>query len=167
MVKNVTIKQSMLQSGNIIISFEWMLCLALKRTGCWACERKLSSFSTDSPGQLEVFGHDGDPLGVDGPEMVVLQIVIRNLLITAPVRAFRNCFKCRYFTTQERGIGYSFQLAITAPLYSITGYCIATAQSCLMWSRFHRWDILPSNPYWNQKITLHGGMRKTDFWQWF
>jgi len=129
MVKNVTIKQSMLQSGNIIISFEWMLCLALKRTGCWACERKLSSFSTDSPGQLEVFGHDGDPLGVDGPEMVVLQIVIRNLLITAPVRAFRNCFKCRYFTTQERGIGYSFQLAITAPLYSITGYCIATAQS--------------------------------------
>ena len=29
-----------------------------------------------------------------------------------------------------RGIGYSFQLAITAPLYSIIGYCIATAQSC-------------------------------------
>ena len=28
-----------------------------------------------------------------------------------------------------RGIGYSFQLAITAPLYSIIGYCIATAQS--------------------------------------
>ena len=49
--------------------------------------------------------------------------------LTAPVRAFRNCFKNRYFTTQERGIGYSFQLAITAPLYSIIGYCIATAQS--------------------------------------
>ena len=28
-----------------------------------------------------------------------------------------------------RGIGYSFQLAITAPLYSIISYCIATAQS--------------------------------------
>ena len=32
-------------------------------------------------------------------------------------------------TQQGRGIGYSFQLAITAPLYSIIGYCIATAQS--------------------------------------
>ena len=25
----------------------------------------LSSLATDSPGQLDVFGHDGDPLGVD------------------------------------------------------------------------------------------------------
>jgi hypothetical protein len=47
----------------------------------------------------------------------------------APVRAFRNCLSPRYFTQSGRGIGYSFQLAITAPLYSITGYCIATAQS--------------------------------------
>ena len=30
-------------------------------------------------------------------------------------------------------LGYSFQLAITAPLYSIIGYCIATAQSCPGW----------------------------------
>ena len=50
-----------------------MLCLALKRTGCWACERKLSSFSTDSPGQLEVFGHDGDPLGVNAAQVGVLE----------------------------------------------------------------------------------------------
>ena len=41
----------------------------------------------------------------------------------APVRASRN------FTISGRGIGYSFQLAITVPLYTITGYCIATAQS--------------------------------------
>ena len=47
-----------------------------------------------------------------------------------PWGAFRNCLKSRYFTTSGRGIGYSFQLAITAPLYSIIGYCIATAQSC-------------------------------------
>jgi hypothetical protein len=47
----------------------------------------------------------------------------------APVRAFRNCLSPRYFTRSGRGIGYSFQLAITAPLYSITGYCIAAAQS--------------------------------------
>jgi len=57
-------------------------------------------------------------------------------MFIAPVRAFRNCFKSRYFTTQERGIGYSFQLAITAPLYSITGYCIATAQSWWWWKCF-------------------------------
>ena len=31
---------------------------------------------------------------------------------------------------QWTGLEYSFQLAITAPLYSIIGYCIATAQSC-------------------------------------
>ena len=43
-------------------------------------------------------------------------------------RACRNCLWSWYFTDPGRGIGYSFQLAITAPLYSITGYCIAPAQ---------------------------------------
>ena len=47
----------------------------------------------------------------------------------ALVRAFRNCLRDWYFTNSGRGIGYSFQLAITAPLYSIIDYCIATAQS--------------------------------------
>ena len=47
----------------------------------------------------------------------------------ASEEAYRNCHRRRYFTSNWRGIGYSFQLAITAPLYSITGYCIATAQS--------------------------------------
>ena len=46
--------------------------------------------------------------------------------------AYRNCLRQLYFKSKWRGIGYSFQLAITAPLYSITGYCIATAQS---WSQ--------------------------------
>ena len=51
------------------------------------------------------------------------------LCLIASIEAYRNCLEERYFTSQGRGIGYSFQLAITAPLYSITGYCIATAQS--------------------------------------
>ena len=59
------------------------------------------------------------------------QFLDTNLVRIAPSGALRNCFNLRYFTQEERGIGYSFQLAITAPLYSITGYCIATAQSCL------------------------------------
>ena len=50
--------------------------------------------------------------------------------IIASVEAFRNCVSQQCFMSKARGIGYSFQLAITAPLYSITGYCIATAQSC-------------------------------------
>ena len=47
----------------------------------------------------------------------------------ASTEAFRNCLRKMYCNFPGRGIGYSFQLAITAPLYSITGYCIATAQS--------------------------------------
>merc|ERR1712089_79722 len=33
----------------------------------------LSSFTTDPPGQLDVLGHDGDTLGVDGAEVSVLK----------------------------------------------------------------------------------------------
>ena len=51
-------------------------------------------------------------------------------IVAASVEAFRNCVSQQCFMSKARGIGYSFQLAITAPLYSITGYCIATAQSC-------------------------------------
>ena len=36
-----------------------------------------------------------------------------------------------YFRTTPRGIGYSFQLAITAPRMNLIGYGIATAQSYL------------------------------------
>ena len=50
-------------------------------------------------------------------------------MLIAPDGAFRNCLNQLYFKPRGRGIGYSFQLAITAPLYSIIGYCIATAQS--------------------------------------
>merc|ERR1712045_884733 len=34
---------------------------------------KLCSLSTDSSGQLDVFGHDGDSLGVDGAQVGVLE----------------------------------------------------------------------------------------------
>ena len=53
----------------------------------------------------------------------------RKPTVIAQIWAFRNCLRQLYFKSKWRGIGYSFQLAITAPLYSITGYCIATAQS--------------------------------------
>jgi len=33
----------------------------------------LSSLSTDPPGELNVLGHDGDPLGVDGAQVGVLK----------------------------------------------------------------------------------------------
>ena len=36
-------------------------------------EVSLSSLSTDAAGQLDVFGHDGDPLGVDGAQVGVLE----------------------------------------------------------------------------------------------
>lgn len=35
--------------------------------------RYLSTLATDPPGQLDVLGHDGDPLGMDGAEVGVLK----------------------------------------------------------------------------------------------
>ena len=35
--------------------------------------KSLSSLATDSPGQLDVLGHDGDTLGVDGAQVGVLE----------------------------------------------------------------------------------------------
>ena len=52
-----------------------LLVVVLKKTDC--CERlswkKLSSLSSDSSGQLDVLGHDGDSLGVDGAQVGVLE----------------------------------------------------------------------------------------------
>ena len=75
--------------------------------------------------------------------------------LLGPAEPVRNCHKQRYFTSWGRGIGYSFQLAITAPLYSITGYCIATAQSCGIQTLFHWYTYLPSNPCWFRKVTFY------------
>jgi hypothetical protein len=38
-----------------------------------AVGKDLSTLATDPPGQLDVLGHDGDPLGVDGAEVGVLK----------------------------------------------------------------------------------------------
>ena len=81
------------------------------------------------------------------------EIEIQTLI--APVGAFRNCLRQLCFKSKWRGIGYSFQLAITAPLYSITGYCIATAQSCGLQTLFHLYTYLPSNPCWIRKVTFY------------
>ena len=39
----------------------------------WFFLHFLSAFSTDSAGQLDVLGHDGDALGVDGAEVGILE----------------------------------------------------------------------------------------------
>ena len=92
--------------------------------------------------------------GVPLKNLYILKLIWNSALI-ARVWACRNCLRQLYFKSKWRGIGYSFQLAITAPLYSITGYCIATAQSCQNRSRFHPFSILPRKSCWIQKITLH------------
>ena len=50
-------------------------------------------------------------------------------LLFAPGGAFRNCVPGPYFRAKTRGIGYSFQLAITTPRINLIGYGTATAQS--------------------------------------
>ena len=51
--------------------------MVLKRTNCCfqvqLVVRNLSSLSTDSSGQLDVLGHDGDTLGMDGAQVGVLK----------------------------------------------------------------------------------------------
>ena len=48
--------------------------VVFKKTDCFEKGLKdLSSLSTDPPGELDVLGHDGDPLGVDGAQVGVLK----------------------------------------------------------------------------------------------
>ncbi len=39
----------------------------------WSKSIRLSTFSTDSPGELDILGHDGDSFGVDGAQVGVLK----------------------------------------------------------------------------------------------
>jgi len=58
-----------------------------------------------------------------------LDILSVQFLCRCPVGAFINS-DCRpYFRASARGIGYSFQLAITTPRINLIGYGTATAQS--------------------------------------
>ena len=48
--------------------------MAFKKADCFEkVKGNLSSLSTDPPGELDVLGHDGDPLGVDGAQVGVLK----------------------------------------------------------------------------------------------
>ena len=49
--------------------------VALKRAvvGCEIKDGSLGALSADAAGQLDVLGHDGDPLGVDGAQVGVLE----------------------------------------------------------------------------------------------
>ena len=93
------------------------------------------------------------------------EIEIQTLI--APVGAFRNCLRQLYFKSKWRGIGYSFQLAITAPLYSITGYCIATAQSCHFFTFFHSYTHLPNNLFWIRMVTFYSAFEDLLYLGWF
>jgi len=43
------------------------------RFGCCQQERRLGALSTDAAGELDVLGHDGHALGVDGAQVSVLK----------------------------------------------------------------------------------------------
>ena len=48
--------------------------MAPKGAVCFVLQRRgLGAFTTDSAGKLDVFGHDGDSLGVDGAQVGVLK----------------------------------------------------------------------------------------------
>ena len=81
-------------------------------------------------------------------EMHLIWLIITMRMVSA--ETFRNWHSWWYFTSSSRGIGISFQLAITAPLYSIMGYCIATAQSCTL----QRWTNL-SKENLQRNMCLH------------
>ena len=58
-----------------IISLAEMV-VALKKAGLVAVrgrEKRLGTLATDAPGQLDVLGHDGDTLGMDGAQVSVLE----------------------------------------------------------------------------------------------
>ena len=110
------------------------------------CRSKVQSFS-------EHIGNDDKK--IDFTETNKLSTEMNHSALIAQMWACRNCLRQLYLKLKWRGIGYSFQLAITAPLYSITGYCIATAQSCGLQTLFHWYTYLPSNPCWIRKVTFY------------
>jgi hypothetical protein len=60
----------------IIVNLFGIVVVALKRAGCCLASKggiELGTLSSDPSGQLDVLGHDGDPLGVDGAQVGVLE----------------------------------------------------------------------------------------------
>ena len=110
------------------------------------CRSKVQSFS-------EHIGNDDKK--IDFTETNKLSTEMNHSALIAQMWACRNCLRQLYLKLKWRGIGYSFQLAITAPLYSITGYCIATAQSCHFFTFFHSYTYLPNNLFWIRMVTFY------------
>ena len=53
-----------------------MICLVALKKADWfvrICVCNLSTLSTDTAGELDVLGHDGDTLGVNGTQVGVLK----------------------------------------------------------------------------------------------
>lgn len=67
-----------------------------------------------------------------------------------PRTAWKNCICRRYFTSSVRGIGSSFQLAITAPQINFIGYGTATAQS----QTYKQWPVGPAQNNRLERRTL-------------
>jgi hypothetical protein len=61
-------------SKGIVLFLFWLLAL---KKACWFVRVKnvsnLSTLSTDTAGQLDVLGHDGDTLGMDGTQVGILK----------------------------------------------------------------------------------------------
>jgi len=49
------------------------ILVAFKKAVCCEVCQNLSTFSTDTSCQLDVLGHDGDTLGVDGAQVGILK----------------------------------------------------------------------------------------------
>ena len=53
-----------------------MICLVALKKADWfvrICVCNLSTLSTDTAGELDVLGHDGDALGVDGAQIGIFK----------------------------------------------------------------------------------------------
>jgi len=65
------------RSTSCIFKFLVGFCCGPEKGRVWGVRepgrKRLGTLSTDSPGELDVLGHDGDPLGVDGAQVGVLE----------------------------------------------------------------------------------------------
>ena len=58
---------------NLQYTMFFIRCVAIKIAVFWSTEEDLGTFSTDSSGQLDVLGHDGDTFGMDGTQVGVFE----------------------------------------------------------------------------------------------
>ena len=58
---------------NVLVKIFFEMWWLLKKPLFGVEARHLSTLSTDAPGELDVLGHDGHPLGMDGAKVGVLK----------------------------------------------------------------------------------------------